>query len=168
MVTMEKANRAAERLAKTTGDSYKTVVDHTVALQERNVRFWQGTLDGVVREIREQAESNRALTQELVERAEGQRDVVQTLIGESVDAYMDLVYAPFAYYRQGLRLVESGVNGGGLPIANYDELNVAEISERLEDLTAAQIREVREYEKRNKDRDTLIEQLDRKLTAASA
>jgi hypothetical protein len=168
VATMEKANRAAERLAKTTGDSYKTVVDHTVALQERNVRFWQGTLDGVVREIREQAESNRALTQELVERAEGQRGVVQTLIGESVDAYMDLVYSPFAYYRQGLRLVESGINGGGFPIADYDELNVAEISERLEDLTAAQIREVREYEKRNKDRDTLIEQLDRKLKAASA
>jgi hypothetical protein len=168
VATMEKANRAAERLAKTTGDSYKTVVDHTVALQERNVRFWQGTLDGVVREIREQAESNRALTQELVERTEGQRDVVQALIGESVDAYRDLVYAPFAYYRQGLRLVESGVNGGGFPIANYDELNVAEISERLEDLTTAQIREVREYEKRNKDRDTLIEQLDRKLKAASA
>jgi hypothetical protein len=168
MATMEKANRAAERLARTTGDSYKTVLDHTVALQERNVRFWQGTLDGVVREIREQAESNRALTRELVERAEGQRGVVQTLIGESVDAYMDLVYAPFAYYRQGLRLVESGVNGGGFPIAGYDELNVAEISERLEDLTAAQIREVREYEKRNKDRHTLIEQLDRKLKVVSA
>ena len=168
MATMEKANRAAERLAKTTGDSYKTVVDHTVALQERNVRFWQGTLDGVVREVREQAESNRALTQELVERTEGQRGVFQTLIGESVDAYMDLVFAPFAYYRQGLRLVESGVNGGGFPIADYDELNVAEISERLEGLTAAQIREVRDYEKRNKNRDTLIEQIDRKIKAATA
>ena len=50
----------------------------------------------------------------------------------------------------------------------YDELNVAEISERLDGLTAAQVREVREYEKRNKNRDTLIEQLDRKLKAASA
>jgi hypothetical protein len=143
-------------------------VDHTVALQERNLRFWQGTFDGVVREVREQAESNQALTQELVERAEGQRGVFQTLLGEAVDTYMDLVYAPFAYYRQGLRLVESGVNGGGFPIANYDELNVAEISERLDGLTAAQIREVREYEKRNKDRETLIEQLDRKLKAVSA
>src|SRR3712207_9560447 len=107
---MEKANRAAERLARTTGDSYKTVLDHTVALQERNVRFWQGTLDGVVREIREQAESNRALTRELVERAEGQRGVVLTLIGESVAAYMDLVYDPFAYYPQGARLVVSMAN----------------------------------------------------------
>jgi hypothetical protein len=121
-----------------------------------------------VREIRSQAESNRELTQELVDRAEGQRDAFQTLFEESVDAYMDLAYAPFSYFRQGLRLVETGVNGGGFPIANYDELNVREIAERIDDLTAAEIREVREYEKRNKNRETLIEQLDRKLKAVSA
>ncbi|HEU4492915.1 MAG TPA: hypothetical protein VFR69_01925, partial [Rubrobacteraceae bacterium] len=84
MATMEKANRAAERLAKTTGDSYRTVLDHTVALQERNVKYWQETFDGMVREIRGQAESNRALTQELVDGAERQRDALQTLFEESV------------------------------------------------------------------------------------
>jgi hypothetical protein len=167
VATMENANKAAERLAKTTGDSYKTVIDHTVALQERNAKFLQGMFDGVVREVRGQVESNRAVTQELVERAEGQRDAFQTLIEESVDAYVDLVYAPFAYYRRGLRLVETGTNGG-FPIPGYDELNVGEISGLLDGLTAAQIREVREYEKRNKNRETLIEQLDRKLKAASA
>jgi hypothetical protein len=168
VATMEKANKAAEGLAETTRDSYKTVVDHTVALQERNLKFWQETFDGAVREIRGQAESNQELTQELVDRAEGQRDAFQTLFEESVDAYMDLVYAPFSYFRQGLRLVETGVNGGGFPIANYDELNVGEIAERIDGLTAAEIREVREYEKRNKNRETLIEQLDRKLKAVSA
>jgi hypothetical protein len=35
-------------------------------------------------------------------------------------------------------------------------------------MTAAEIRRVREYEKRNKNRETLIEQFDRKLKAASA
>jgi hypothetical protein len=165
MATMEKANRAAEQLAKTTGDSYKTVIDHTVALQERNAKFWQGIFDGVVREVRGQAESNRAVTQELVERAERQRDAFRTLVEESVDAYVDLTYAPLAYYRQGLRLVE---NGGVFPIAGYDELNVGEISDKLDGLTAAQLREVREYEKRNKDRETLIEQIDRRLKAVSA
>ena len=167
MATMEKANRAAEQLAKATGDPYKTVVDHTVALQERNLKFWQEAFGGVVREIRGQAESNRALTQELVERTERQRGAFRTLLEESVDAYVDLVYAPFAYYRRGLRLVEAGGNGG-FPILGYDELNVGEISGRLDGLTAAQIREVREYEKRNKNRETLIEQLDRRLKAASA
>ena len=165
---MEKANRAAERLAKTTGDSYKTVIDHIVALQERNTKFVQGAFDGVAQEIRHQAESNWAVTQELVERAEKQRDAFQTLFEESVDAYIDLLYAPFAYYKQGLRLVETEVIGGGFPIADYDELNVEEIKGQLDGLSAAQIRELREYEKRNKNRETLIEQFDRKLKAASA
>ena len=168
MATMEKANRAAERLAKTTGDSYKTVIDHVVALQERNTKFMQENLDSTVREIRHQAESNRVVTQELVERAEKQRDAFQTLVEESVDAYMDLVYAPFAHYRRGLRLIEAEVSGGGFPIPNYDELTVEEVSKMLDGLIAAEIREVREYEKRNKNRDTLIEQLDSKLKAASA
>jgi hypothetical protein len=165
---MEKANKAAEQLTRTTGDSYKTVIDHTVALQERNIRFAQGLVDSSIKELRTQAESNRGLTQELVDRAEGQRDAFRTLVEESLDAYMDLAYAPFSYFRQGLRLVESGVNGGGFPIASYDELNVGEIAQRIDGLTAAEIREVREYEKRNKNRETLIEQLDRKLKAVSA
>src|SRR3712207_7057692 len=73
----------------------------------------------MVREIRHQAESNRALTRELVDRAEMQRDAFRTLVGESVDAYTDLLYAPLAYYKQGLRLVES--EGAGIPIARSEE-----------------------------------------------
>jgi hypothetical protein len=165
---MEKANRVAEQLAKTTGDSYKTVVDHAVALQERNVRFAQGLVDDSIKELRHQVESNRVMTQELVERAEKQRDAFQTLLEESIDAYMDLLYTPFAYYRQGLRLVETEVAGGAFPIPNYDELNVEEVKGMLDGLTAAQLREVREYEKRHKNRETLIVELDSKLKAASA
>ena len=109
MATMEKANRAVERLAENTRDSYQTVVDHAVGLQERNVRFAQGVVDSTIKELRQQAESNRAMTQELVERAERQRDAFQTLVEESVDAYMDLAYAPFSYYKEGLEAAKKVV-----------------------------------------------------------
>ena len=165
---MERTGRTAERLAKTSGDTYKLIVDHFAAQQERSVRFAQEVLDGTVREVRHQAESNRALTQELVERVERQRGAYQTLVEQSVDAYMDLLHAPFSYYKEGLRVVEGEIERVAFPIAGYDELNVGEISKQLDGLTAAQIREVREYEKRNKDRETLIEQFDRKLKAVSA
>ena len=167
MANMDKANKAAERLAETTRDSFGTILDHAVGLQERNVRFAQGMVDGSIKELRYQAESNRAITQELIERAEKQRDAFQTLLEESVEAYMDLAYAPFAHFRQGLRVIESEMAGGFL-IPGYDEMNVDEIKGMLDALTAAQIREVREYENRNKNRETLIEQFDRKLKAASA
>jgi hypothetical protein len=165
---MEETGKTAERLAKANGDTYKVVVDHFAAQQERSVRFAQEVLDGAVREVRHQAESNRSLTQELVERVEQQRGAYQTLVGQSVDAYMDLLYAPLSYYKQGLRVVEGEIDRASFPIANYDELNVAEISKHIDRLSAAQIREIREYEKRNKNRETLIDQFDRKLKAASA
>jgi hypothetical protein len=166
--TLKRTNRTAERLAKTSADSYKMVVDHVVAQQERNVGFAKGLLDDTARELRHQAESNRSVVGELVERAEGQRDAHRTLVGEWVDAYTDLLYAPLSYYRQGLQLVEGEVENATFPIAGYDEMNVREIGDRLEGLSAVEIRTVREHEKRNKNRETLIEQFDRKLRAASA
>ena len=101
MANMDKANKAAERLAQTTRDSFGTVLDHAVALQERNVRFAQGLVDSSIKELRTQAESSRELTQELVDRAEGQRDAFRTLFEESIDANRDLAYAPFSYYKEG-------------------------------------------------------------------
>ena len=109
MADMGKANKAAERLAETTRDSFGTVVDHAVGLQERNVRFAQGLVDESIKELRHQAESNRSMTQELVERVERQRDAFQTLFEESVDAYMDLAYAPLSYYKEGLEVVGKAV-----------------------------------------------------------
>lgn len=106
MAQVEKINETVERMAQTTKDSYETVIDHTVGLQERNVRFVQGVVDGSINEVRQQAESNRALTQELVERAEKQRGAFQNLLEESVDAYLDLAYAPFSYYKEGLELAK--------------------------------------------------------------
>ena len=168
MDTLKHTNRTAEHLAKTSADSYKMVFDHVVAQQERNVGFAKGLLDDVAGELRHQAESNRSVVGELVERAEAQRDAYRTLVGESVEAYTDVLYAPLSYYKQGLRLVESEVDNVTFPIAGYDEMNVREIGDRLEGLSAAEIRRVREYEKRNKNRETRIEQFDRRLRAASA
>ena len=102
MATMEKTNRAVERLAENTRGSYQTVVDHAVGLQERNVRFAQGVVDGTIRELRHQAESNRSVVGELFERAEEGRDAYKALLDQSLDAYMDLAYAPLAFYKENL------------------------------------------------------------------
>ena len=102
MATMEQTNRAVQRLAENTRDSYQTVVDHAVGLQERNVRFAQGVVDGTIKELRHQAESNRTVVGELFERADEQRDAYRTLVEQSLDAYMDLAYAPLTYYKENL------------------------------------------------------------------
>ena len=52
------------------------------------------------------------------------------------------------------------------PIEGYDEMNVEEISERLDGLSVEELQLVRDYEELNKKRETLLEQLDRKIRAA--
>jgi hypothetical protein len=49
------------------------------------------------------------------------------------------------------------------PIEGYDEMNVEEISKRLDDLSVEELQLVRDYEELNKRRQTLLEQMDRKI-----
>jgi hypothetical protein len=52
-----------------------------------------------------------------------------------------------------------------LGTTDYDALSVDEISKRIEGLPAEQLEKVREFEKNHKNRQTLIEQIDRKMRA---
>ncbi len=54
-----------------------------------------------------------------------------------------------------------------LGTTDYDALTVDEISKRIEGLPAEQLKKVREFEKNNKDRETLVAQIDRKIRANS-
>jgi hypothetical protein len=53
------------------------------------------------------------------------------------------------------------------PIDGYDEMNVGEIAEQLDSLSEAELRRTRNYEQGNKNRQTLIAEMDRRLEASS-
>jgi hypothetical protein len=50
-----------------------------------------------------------------------------------------------------------------LPLEDYDEMTVRDIKEQVKDLPDKELQEIRDYEKRHKNRKTLVEALDRKL-----
>ena len=51
----------------------------------------------------------------------------------------------------------------GFPITAYDQLSIRQIDRRLQELSRAELRRVRDYERRNKARKGLLRSLDRKL-----
>jgi hypothetical protein len=51
----------------------------------------------------------------------------------------------------------------GFPISAYDQLTVRQIERRLQELSPAQLRNVRDYERSNKARKSLLRALDRRL-----
>jgi len=61
---------------------------------------------------------------------------------------------------------EQAAEAAVFPIEGYDDMNVDEISKRLDGLSVEELQLVRDYEERNKRRETLLEQMDRKIRAA--
>ncbi|HZC83317.1 MAG TPA: hypothetical protein VE194_02735, partial [Rubrobacter sp.] len=66
-----------------------------------------------------------------------------------------------------LSYAKESLRSAQFPIEGYDELTVEDVSARLGALSAEDLREVRDYEERNKNRETVLEQLDRKIRSGS-
>jgi len=79
---------------------------------------------------------------------------------EVLGSYSQLFNIPLSYAKEGLR-------DARFPLEGYDGLNVEEVSGRLAALSTEDLREVRDYEERNKNRDTILEQLDRRIRGGS-
>ena len=54
--------------------------------------------------------------------------------------------------------------GPSFPILGYDELAAAQITARLPDLSDAQLRKVRDYERRNGNRKSVLDAIEKQLT----
>jgi len=85
---------------------FQTVSNSTIAAQERNIQFAQSVVENGLQVLQSHAEANRALTQELINQAHKQQEMFQALVSTSVEAYMNLLYTPFSYYKQALDLAE--------------------------------------------------------------
>src|SRR5215218_3513189 len=95
-------NEAAEKFAESLTEAYRAVAGRSVSAQELNAQLTQEFFNGVINNLRTQAESNRALAEDLIEQQRKQQEASQALTQESVNAYMDFLNSMFAYYRGSL------------------------------------------------------------------
>src|SRR3954468_21285553 len=65
--------------------------------------------------------------------------------------------------RGGDRARRGGGLGSSFPISGYDDLTAAQVTEQLDGLSTAQLREVREHERRNANRKSVLAAVERKL-----
>jgi hypothetical protein len=161
--------RNAEFVQGWTGEAVEAMREQT----EHNVR----TAEAFTRGISKQREDYRALTQQWVG---AYRDFFSPF------SYMQEGIRTFQRAtQQGLRVAEEATEQtekvlgrieeatrqaelkaavfGALKTTNYEDLSVEDIVKQLDGFTIKQLEQVREYEKQNKDRETLIEQIDRKI-----
>jgi len=84
-------NEAAEKFADALKESYQSIADRSVSAQELNAQLTQDFFNGVINNLRIQAEGNRALSEDLIEQQRKQREASRALAKESVNAYTDFL-----------------------------------------------------------------------------
>src|SRR5215217_5780668 len=117
----------------------------------------QQTLQQTAQQWIEQAQQQQQAFQQ---QAQEQQQSFQQMTQEVMSTYSQLWNIPISYAKEGLKDAQ-------FPIEGYDELNVAEVSARLDALSTEELREVRDYEERTKNRETILEQLDRRIRSGS-
>ena len=98
----KQVNEAAEKFAEAIKESYQALADRSVSAQELNAQLTQEFFNGVINNLRTQAESNRALAEDLIEQQRKQQEASQALTQESVNAYTEFLNSMFTYYRGSL------------------------------------------------------------------
>jgi hypothetical protein len=117
----------------------------------------QQTLQQTAQQWMEQAQQQQQTFQQ---QAQEQQQSFQQMTQEVLGSYAQLFNIPISYAKEGLRDAQ-------FPIEGYDELTVEEVSGRLGALSAEELREVRDYEEHTKKRETILEQLDRRIRSGS-
>ena len=189
---MEKVGKTAETMAKTTQQSAYTAMDYAVKAQEVNTELLRKTSEVWIEGFRKQAELSQNMTRELFEKAEDQAHAYQDFFGQWGFPFMSfpfvrMPYDPFGFWRgwtqdvqqrawdtqkttaeETIRVIEATApTNGSMPIPGYDEKSVGEITARLDTLTADQLERLKDYERRNKNRETLIREIERRIGTAS-
>jgi signal transduction histidine kinase len=117
----------------------------------------QQTLQQTAQQWMEQAQQQQQTFQQ---QAQQQQQSFQQMTQEVLGGYSQLFNIPLSYAKEGLRFAQ-------FPIEGYDELTVEEVSAHLDALSTEELREVRDYEERTKNRETVLEQLDRRIRGGS-
>jgi hypothetical protein len=171
-------NEAAQEFAQALVESYRTATGRAVSAQELTAELTQNFFNSVIDNLRSQTESNLAMIQELSDQQQRQQEAAQALAQGSVSAYMDFLDSMFLFYRRSVEEIERSAErsaevspesraDGSLPLEDYDSLNVREVSARLNELSVEEIRQLRDYEARNKNRRSLLERFDNRIEAGS-
>jgi hypothetical protein len=177
----ERGRSTQERNAQLTEQFFNTVIDNLRTQAEDNREMVQELVDQQQR----QREATRSLTQEsasaymdflnsmfsfyqgsVQETARGAGRAERSAEEVESDAIREAKRSVEEAGRSAAEAAESQSRADGAPpLEDYDSLNVREVTERLDDLSVDELRQLRDYESKNKNRQTVMERLTQRIEA---
>jgi len=154
---IQKQQQTSQQMTQELMNTYMQLLNTPGSYLSGQAEQQQQTFQQTAQQWMEQAQQQ---WQTFQQQAQEQQQSFQQMTQKVLGSYSQLFNIPLSYAKQGLQEAQ-------FPIEGYDEMNVEEVSARLDALSTEELREVRDYEERNKNRDTILEQLDRRIRSGS-
>jgi septum formation inhibitor MinC len=155
---IQKQQQLSQQMTQELMNTYMQLLNTPGSYVSGQAEQQQQSLQQTAQQWMEQAQQQQ---QSFQQQAQQQQQSFQQMAQEVVSTYSELFNIPLSYAKEGL-------SDARFPIEGYDELTVEEVTAHLGSLSAEDLREVRDYEERNKNRETILEQLDRKIRSGSS
>jgi hypothetical protein len=185
---IDKVGEAAQTMSRTTHKSAYTAMDYAVQAQEINTKLLQQTSQAWIDGFRYQAKLSQGMAQVFfgqwgnalastprttpVVEPSVQRQSRSDVTGEPATNDAQKSSEPAAEETQksteiAAKDAQKNTETATFPIEGYDEMNVGEVSERLDGLSVEELKRVRKYEKDNKNRGSLRKVMKQKIKTTS-
>ncbi|HEY6751431.1 MAG TPA: hypothetical protein VI027_08900 [Rubrobacteraceae bacterium] len=192
-----KTGEAARTMSRTTQESAHTAMDYALRAQEINTELLRRTSQAWIEGFRYQARLSQGMAQAFFEQwgntfastthverpaqEQSRSEVTEPTTNgaqkdtepsaEETQESTEVAAQDAQETRKSTEIAaedaEKNTDTAAFPIDGYDEMNVDEVSERLDGLSADELKRVRKYEKRNKDRGSLRKEMKQKIEATS-
>jgi coenzyme F420-reducing hydrogenase alpha subunit len=154
---IQKQQQYSQQMIQELTNTYMQLLNTPGSYLSGQAEQQQQTLQQTAQQWMEQAQQQQ---QSFQQQAQQQQQSFQLMTQEVLGSYSQLFNIPLSYAKEGLRDAQ-------FPIEGYDELTVEEVSAHLGALSTEELREIRDYEERTKNRDTILEELDRRIRSGS-
>jgi hypothetical protein len=154
---IQKQQQTSQQMTQELINTYMQLLNTPGSYLSGQAEQQQQTLQQTAQQWMEQAQEQQQTFKQQVQQ---QQQSFQQMTQEVMSTYSELFNIPISYAKEGIRDAQ-------FPIEGYDELTVEEVTARLDALSAEDLREVRDYEERTKNRETILEQLDRRIRGGS-
>ena len=154
---IQKQQQNSQQMIQELMNTYMQLLNTPSSYLSGQAEQQQQSLQQTAQQWMEQAQQQQ---QSFQQQAQEQQQSFQQMTQEVLGSYSQLFNIPLSYAKEGIK-------DARFPIEGYDELTVEEVNARLSSLSAEDLREVRDYEERNKNRETILEQLDRRIRGGS-
>jgi hypothetical protein len=176
---MDKVGEAAQTISRATHKSAYTAMDYALEAQEINTKLLQQTTQAWIDGFRYQAKLSQGMAQaffgqwgnalasmprttpvELPVQRQSRSEVTGEPATNGAQKSTEIAV-------KDAKGAQKNTETATFPIEGYDEMNVGEVSERLDGLSVDELKRVRKYEKANKNRGTLRKEMKQRIKSTS-